>query len=284
MSIDKLQNQIRKLKNPSMVMFSLDKEQVPPAYLDRESDWMKAYCAYVSDLLAELKDVVPGVRFNFGTFALMGTEGMDTLSELLNHSKEQGLYVLLDAPACYTPKDAELTANALFANWRFDGLVLSCYLGGDGIRPFLDQLGQKALFVATRTGNKSAPELQDLLTGSRLVHMAAADMVKRLGESRMGKCGYSQLACLGPATSAESLRTLRSKNPAMFLLIDGFDYSGANAKNCSLAFDSLGHGAVACAGSSIVAAWTEETGDPIALAMEAAERMKKNLTRYIAIL
>lgn len=284
MSIDKLQNQIRKLKNPSIVMFSLDKAQIPPAYLERESHWIKAYCQYIGDLLQGLKGVVPGVRFNFGTFALMGTQGLETLSALLDLSGEQGYYILLDAPECYTPKDAELTANALFANWQFDGLVLGCYLGSDGIRPFLDRLGERDLFVAVRTGNKSAPELQDLLTGSRLVHMAAADMVKRLGESRIGKCGYSQIACIGPATSAESLRTLRSKNPAMFLLIDGFDYSGANAKNCSLAFDNLGHGAVACAGSSIVAAWSEETGDAVSLAVQAAERMKKNLTRYIAIL
>lgn len=284
MSIDRLQNQIRKLKNPSMVMFSLDIGQVPAKYSDMESDGLTAYCHYAKDLLEALKGIVPAVRFSFGTFALLGAKGLDTLSKLLNISKEQGFYVLLDAPGAYTPKDAELTVNALFENWQFDGLVLSCYLGSDGLRPFLDGLGDKDLFVAARTGNKSAPELQDLLTGTRLVHTAAADLVKRLGEGRIGKCGYSQIACIGPATSAESLRTLRSKNPATFLLVDGFDYSGANAKNCSLAFDALGHGAVACAGSSIVAAWNDEDGEPISLAIQAAERMKKNLTRYITIL
>jgi len=284
MSVDRLQNQIRKLKNPSVVMFSLDKTQIPNKYLEIESDEIKAYCQYAKDLLEALNGIVPAVRFAFGSYALLGAKGVEALSQLLDLAKEQGFYVLLDAPEFYTPKDAELTANSLFENWKFDGLVVVCYLGSDGIKPFLKNLEDKALFVAARTGNKSASELQDLLTGSRLVHTAAADMIKRLGEGRIGKCGYSQIACFGPATSAESLRTLRSKNPTTFLLIDGFDYSGANAKNCSLAFDTLGHGAVACAGSSIVAAWTEEEGEAITLAVQAAERMKKNLARYIAIL
>lgn len=280
MSIDRLQNQIRKLKNPSMVMFSLDYSQIPQAYGDAED----GYCRYVEQLLVALKELVPAVRFSFGSFALCGARGLDMLSRLLNFSKEQGFYVLLDAPGFYSPREVELAAEALFNNWQFDGLVLECYLGSDVIKPFLNKLSDKDLFVAVRTGNRSAQELQDLLTGSRLVYMAAADMVKRLGESHMGKCGYSQVAAIGPATSAESLRTLRSKNPNMFLLVDGFDYSGANGKNCSLAFDNLGHGAIVCAGSSIVAAWLEEDGDAVSLAVQAAERMKKNLSRYIAIL
>jgi len=73
----------------------------------------------------------------------------------------------------------------------------------------------------------------------------------------------------------------------MFLMIDGFDYSGANAKNCSYAFDKLGHGAIACAGGMITAAWKEEKAaeeDAVVLAAQAAERMKKNLTRYVTIL
>jgi microcompartment protein CcmK/EutM len=63
----------------------------------------------------------------------------------------------------------------------------------------------------------------------------------------------------------------------MFLLVDGSDYSGANAKNCSAAFDKLGHGAVVCAGSSITAAWQEEHSaqvDAVTSAVQAAEREK----------
>ena len=60
-----------------------------------------------------------------------------------------------------------------------------------------------------------------------------------------------------------------------------------NAKNCSYAFDKLGHGAAACAGSSVTAAWLEEGTDGsqyLEQALQAAERMKKNITRYIVVL
>ncbi len=287
MSIDKLQNGIRKLKNPSMAAFSFDRELIPQCFLEKESTTANAYGLYVKELLSSLKNLLPAVRFAFGTFALQGSQGLDTLAELLRYSAEQGFYVLLDAPEIYSPRDAVLAADALAKNWEFDGLLVSSYLGSDVVRPFADEMKSRNfdLFVMLRSGNKSASELQDQLAGSRLVYAAAADMANRQGESMLGKCGYSRIAGVGPATSTDSLRALRTKYPSMFLLIDGYDYPGANAKNCSMAFDNLGHGAVACAADSIVAAWREEnTDDAVTAAVQAAERMKKNLSRYVAVL
>lgn len=289
MSIDKLQSGIRKLKNPSMVTFTLDRFEIPAGFLENAASIPAAYGMYAKALLEALRETVPAVRFSFASFAAQGIPGLEQLSALLSFAGQLGYYVLLDAPDSHTPQEAALLADSIIEYWHFDGLFLSWHLGSDGIKPFADAMknNDKDLFVALRTGNKSAGELQDLLSGSRLVYLAAADMTKRFGETRMGKCGYSRVAGVGPATSADNLRTLRSKYPAMFLLIDGYDYSGANAKNCSLAFDQLGHGAVACAGSSVIAAWQEENAcgrDEIALAVEAAERMKKNLTRYVTVL
>ena len=292
MSVDKLQNQIRKLKNPAMVAFYADFAQIPPQYLDTANTALQNFCRYGRDLLSALKGLVPAVRFNFGSFSVFGAEGIAVLTELLAFAKELEFYVLLDAPEISSPRQAALSADALMGEgsaWEFDGLLLTCYMGSDVLKPFAERLkdNDKDLFVMLRTGNKSASELQDLLTGSRLVYTAAADIVKRLGESLLGRCGYSRIAGVGPATSADSLLTLRSKYPAMFLLIDGFDYSGANAKNCSLAFDKLGHGAIACVGSSVTAAWQDADAyevDAVALAVAAAERMKNNLNRYVTIL
>lgn len=290
MSIDTLQNQIRKLNNPSMVAFFLDKTQIPPAIIEQNATVVEAYCAYVKDLLKELKDIVPAVRFGFGTFALCGTEGISILQELLAFSKELGFYVLLDLLEITSPQEATIIAEAVFdenAPWSFDGLAVSCYIGTDALKPFLNYMerNDKDLIVLLRTANKSAQELQDLLTGSRLVYTAAADIAKRMGQPFIGRSGFSRVAGVGPATSADSLQTLRSKYPEMFLLVDGYDYSGANAKNCSYAFDKLGHGAIVCASVSILGAWKQgsET-DCFASAISAAERMQKNLTRYVTIL
>ena len=292
MSVDKLQNRIRKLKNPSMIIFLPEKSQIPPIYLEDSVSFLNAYSRYAKDLMTGLKGIVPAVRFAFGAFAVQGSEGMEVLGNLMSYAHDQGFYVLLDAPELLSAGEAALAADAFFgekSQWVFDGLLLSCYIGTDAVKPFTDCLksNEKDLFLVLRTANKSAPELQELLTGTRLVYTAAADLAKRLGEGMIGRCGYSRIGGLGPATSVDSLKALRSKYPAMFLLVDGSDYSGANAKNCSAAFDKLGHGAVVCVGSSITAAWQEEHSaqvDAVASAVQAAERMKKNLNRYMTVL
>ncbi|MEE1329401.1 MAG: hypothetical protein UHS47_12765, partial [Oscillospiraceae bacterium] len=77
------------------------------------------------------------------------------------------------------------------------------------------------------------------------------------------------------------------KYPKLFFLMDGYDYPNANAKNCSFGFDKFGHGAAACAGTSICNAWKEaesDGSDYLTHAQSAAERMKKNLTRYVSVL
>lgn len=292
MSVDKLQKRIRKLKNPLMVSFPMDLSLIPPQYLNENRSHLADYISYANDLLTALKENVAAVRFDFGSFSVCGPEGLSELSGLLRSASALGYYVLLDAAVAWSPRQAELLADGLMdrdGDWIFDGLLLSGYLGTDGIRPFAERLkdNDKDLFVVLRTGNKSASEIQDLLTGTRLVHTAAADMTKRLGEKLMDRCGYSRIAGVGPATSADVLRNLRSKYPGLFLLIDGLDYPGGNAKICAEGFDELGHGAIACVSGYVTCAWNDPsaTGEtPVACAVAAVERLKKNLNRHITIL
>jgi orotidine-5'-phosphate decarboxylase len=223
---------------------------------------------------------------------MLGHDGLYQLSRTMQKAREDGYYVLLDAPEILSPAAAKMIADGVLGAescYPCDGMVISGYLGSDVIKPFLPfcKNGKKDVFVVARTANKSAPELQDLLAGSRLVHIAAADHVNRYGADTSGKFGYTRVGVLASASYAEGLRMLRSKYPKLFLLLDGYDYPNANAKNCSFAFDKFGHGAAACAGTSITCAWkqTESDGhDYLEQAVAAAERMKKNLTRYIAVL
>ena len=291
MSIDKLQEKIRKTKNPSVVDFGILPAHIPPHLLEEEGNFVAAYRRFCRELLLGLKDTVPAVRFSLGAFSLLGALGVDQLTDILHYAKELGYYVLLDGPEALSQQAAASAAEALLTTDAFscDGVIVSAYIGSDAVRPYVKLLKQsgKSLFVVTRTANKTAPEVQDLLTGSRLVHTAVADLAGRLGEPLMGKCGYSQVAAVGAASSADSLRAMRAKQKCLFLLLDGYDYPNANAKNCSFAFDNLGHGAVACAGSTVTAAWYHEELDSreyVSWATQAAERMKKNLTRYVTVL
>ena len=291
MSIDFLQDKIRKTKNPSVLELNLSASAIPTHICEEEEGSGAAYGRFCRELLTELKDLVPAVRFSFAAFALLGHDGLYRLSEGMKLAGELGYYVLLDAPELLSPASAKMTAEMLLGEgslYPCDGLVIGGYLGSDIIKPFLPycKKEKKDVFVVARTANKSASELQDLLAGGRLVHAAAADHVNRYGADTAGKSGYTRVGVLAAASSAESLRTLRSKYPKLFLLLDGYDYPNANAKNCSFAFDKFGHGAAACS-SEIAAAWNQAESDGrdyLVHAKSAAERMKKNLTRYTTIL
>lgn len=291
MAIDRLQDKIRKMKNPTVVNFSVLPEHIPNSIMETAGSFLKAKELFCMELLEGLKETVPAVRFSFASFALVGSEGLNTLADILQKAKKLGYYILLDGVEALSAQEAEQFAQIWMNESNrlaFDGLILSSYIGSDGLKPYLARLktSGKDLFVVVQTSNRSAPELQDLLTGTRLMHIANADIVNRFTQPLATRCGYSQLAVMAGASNADSLRSLREKYRDIFLLLDGCDYPNANAKNCSYAFDKLGHGAAACAGSSIVAAWkeTEDAQNYISQAVEAAQRLKRNLTRYITIL
>lgn len=291
-SVDVLQEKIRKTKNPSVLELGLAVSDLPPHILNESPSNAAAYGRFCRELLEGMKGKIPAVRVSFSAFALLGGEGMAELTAVLNAASDLDYYVFLEAPEILSTGAAKRTAEAIWGEssvFPCDGLLITGYPGSDVWKPFLPycEKQKKDLFVITRTANKSAAETQDLLTGSRLVHMAMADQVIRCAPDTIGKSGYTRVGILAAASAAQSLKALRSKYPRLFLLMDGYDYPNANAKNCSYAFDQFGHGAAACAGTSITCAWKQNESDGrdfIEQAIAAADRMKKNLTRYVTIL
>lgn len=291
MSIDFLHEKIRKLKSPLIVDMSITEELLPPHLMEQEGSFAKAYPRFCFELLEALAGVVPGVRFSFDAFALLREDGLSQLKSLLNRAGELGFYTLLDGPQILSPWAADRAAALLTGDeYPCQGMLISPYIGSDAIKPFLPACakGDKDLFIVVRSANKSASELQDLLTGKRLVQGAAAELVNRFGESIFTKCNYSRICAVGSAGAADSLRNLRAQYKHMFLLVDGLDYPSGNMKNASFAFDRLGYGAAISAGPTVTAAWHDAEGASgetyIDHALQAAERIKKNLQRYVTIL
>ena len=290
MSVDILQDRIRKLKNPSMLELMLAPGDVPEQLMQEEGTFAGAYGRYCRELLDRLQNQVPAVRFSFGRFALLGAEGLELLRGLMDQAKNLGYYVALDAPQILSPLEAKIVAESLLgeeSRFPCDGLIFEGYLGSDIVKPFVPYCKKqdKDVFVVVRTANKSGSELQDLLAGSRVVHVAAADLVNRYTAGTVGRRGYARVGIMAGASSYESIRLLRQNYPQLFMVLDGADYPNANAKNCSFAFDQFGHGAVACIGQSVTCAWKNGgEGSYLDQAEAGAERMKKNLTRYVTIL
>ncbi len=292
MSMERLQEKIRKTKNPTILDFDVLPNHIPPHIMRQEGKFLKAYTRYCMELMDGLRGIIPAVKFSFGGFALEGTEGLVTLTALLDYAHNRGFYVILEVPDALTAQRAQANADAIFSEenrWPCDGVLISAYIGSDAIKPYAVKLEDydKTLFVVARSANRSAMEVQDLLAGGRHVFEAKSDIVNRYKNPQPTKSGYDRVALVGPASSAPILKKIREKYKNLFILVDGYDYPNSNAKNCAEAADRLGHGVIVCAGSSITGAWAIEDQDGVeflANAREAAERMKKNLSRYFTVL
>lgn len=288
MSVDALQEKIRKRKCALIVDLTILPGALPPEYAGEP--FLEGYRCYALALLKGLKGLVPGIRLRMSAFSLLGGAGIPLLFELAKEASELGFYVLVEAPLLSGRELSEFAAQTLLGEgsvYHCDGVQIPFYAGSDVLTPFLPycEKEKKDVFVCARTPNRSAPELQDLLTGTRLVHMAAADRVSRYAAGLQGKYGYSRVAILASAGAPDSLKNLRAKYPGLFLLADGLDYPSANLKNVSLAFDKLGRGAAYCAGEMVTIAWHRgENPDPVAAAAAEVERQKKGLQRYLTFL
>lgn len=287
MSIDVLQNKIRKLKNPTALWLCPTLQMIPPAVLEGCDNPTQAIGSYCIELLEALSESIGAVRVSFDAFAVFGPQGLEQLALVLDKAKALKYYVIFDWQHLESGPMAESCAKAILKEelWKCDAVTVCSYGGSEAVKPYIQAAGKKSVFVSVKTGNKSGSELQDLQTGGRMVYLAAADLITRWGEGAMERCGYSRVAAVAGAVNSASLRTLRQKYPKLFLLVEGLEVSGANAKNCSYAFDKMGHGAVVCAEASILEAWKErEDADYLAAAKDAADRIKRNLTRYVAVL
>lgn len=291
MSIDLLQTKMRKLNNTLMVNLWVDDQMLPDQLLQAHESRCDAYADYFFQLLAGLKGEVAAVRLSLMQFALMGDKGLSLLSGVMKRAASLGFYTLLDVYGVSSALSAGFAADRIWgegSELSCDGILISGYCGSEIIKPFLSycENRNKDLFVVVRSANKSASEIQDLLAGSRTVHVAAADYVNRFSNNAIGKCGYSRICIAVSATAGDSIKMLRVKYPKLFMLVDGLDVPGANAKNASYGFDHLGRGAIVCVGSGVTCAWKEEEYqqmDFVQAAVAEARKAQKKLGRYISI-
>lgn len=292
MSIDLLHSKMKKQGNTLMVDLSVDPASLPASVLENAADSYDACQSFCTQLLAGLKGKAAAVRFRVIHFALLGEDGMKLLSCLLQRAAAMGYYTLLDAFGISTASAAEQYARQIWGEgsvFPCDAILISGYCGTEVIKPFLPycEKQKKDLFVSVRLPNKTASEIQDLLAGSRTVHMAAADYANRLSATSMGRLGYSSVCIAAAATSGDSLRKLRTQYHKLFLLVDGLDAPGANSKNASYAFDDLGHGAICSVGQSVTCAWMQEEyagRDFVSAAVDAAEKAQKRIDRYVTVM
>ena len=307
MSIDVLQERIRKLKSPIMV--GLDPYlPILPRHIVRDAfdeygqtlrGAAEAYYRFCTELLDRLSPIVPAVKLQSACFEALGADGINQMQRISKYAKELGYYVLMDSMRGDVGSVAEIYAQAVFGSvsvgetacqlYSCDGLTVNGYLGSDGIKPFLPYCKHdgKNVFILLKTSNKSSREVQDLLSGDRVVYTAMADLAMRWGSDLFGKNGYSEIGAVVGATFPQTMKLLREKYDRLFFVVPGYGAQGGTAKNVQFAFDRFGHGAIVAASRSIICAWQKDGGDGenyLDCAEEAALKMKADIGKYVVIL
>lgn len=306
MSIDVLQAKIRKLKNPSAVGLDPQLAYIPQ-HIQNEAfaqcgmtleGAAKAYEWFCTGILDALHNVVPAVKIQSAYFEALGHFGVAAMERLCQKAKEMEYYVIMDhmrgdvgmvAEACaQTYLGSIQVGDRAYTPYDCDGITVNGYLGSDGISPFLPYCKEgKNTFLLVRTSNKSSREVQDLISGDRVIHTVMADLAMRWSGDLFGKSGYSEIAVVVGATNPSILKNLREKYERLFFLVPGYGTQGGNAKDVQYAFDRFGHGALVSASRSILCAWQKEETDGLEYqryAKEAAEKMRDDILKYITIL
>jgi orotidine-5'-phosphate decarboxylase len=307
MSIEILQEKIRKKKNPTVLGLDPRPEYIPQSIVDKHlaalgstpEGMAAAYTEFCCGLIDALEPIVPAVKPQAACFEVLGHHGVKALEDVTAYAKQHGMYVIMDAKRGDIGVSAESYARAYigktiigdvaYAPFDADAVTVNGYLGSDGITPFTDicKSDNKAIFLLVKTSNKSSREVQDLIVGDRLMYVAMADLAMRLSSDLYGASGYSAIGAVVGATHPDVLKELRRKYDRLFFLVPGYGAQGGAAHDVQYAFDRYGHGAIINASRSLMCAW-KKTGNDGAdytdAAQKAAIEMRNEITTYVQVM
>lgn len=304
MSFDSLQARIRALKSPVTAELDLRPETLPPAllarHIDRDGETLQAAARAAEEfgrlLIDGLWDTVPAISFPVSSFELLGWRGLEVLEKLISYAKGKGLFVIADAQrsglhsaaAAYSAAwlGQAQVGGALCPVFDADCVSVNGYLGSDCLKPFLEtcvQTGKCALVLA-KTPNPSSRELEDLVSGDRLVHTVVGDLANRLArETAEKKYGFYALGAIVGTSYPAELKRLRGRLDRVFFLVPCCE-TEEDMEVARHAFNEYGRGAAVCVGRPILDVCRGLEGDFSQAVHNAAEALGRKWKELVTIL
>jgi len=288
MSFDRLQKLIRSKKCPVALTLGVEPEAVPPCL--RDGDGPEAQLRYAQGLIDALGDVVPAVILRVPYWEALGWQGMKALEQAARYAREKGLFVIADARR----GDGGSAALAYGQGWLgkdgFDAdcLTVSAYQGSGALEPLLPLCREvdKCLLALVRTDGPTAGEVQDLVSGDRVVCQVMGDLAQRLGKDNLGAMGYSRVGAVVSTPWPSDLRALRKRWEQLFFLVSVETEGSCAVADARFAFDKYGRGAL-IAYDAPVRAWMDQGGsgeDYADAARTALTAARDQIKQYVTIL
>jgi len=301
---DCLVKKIAELDNPTVIGLDPKLDYIPE-YIKSYAEQLfpeeptkataKAIWLFNKEIIDQCCDIVPAVKLQYAYYEMYGVDSLKTMLLTARYAQKHGMLVIADCKRNDIGSTASAYAEAVLGKTGlllndtmvmsgFDAATVNCYLGIDGVKPFIDVAERegKGIFCLVRTSNPSAGDFQDLkLEDGRLVYEAVASKVSEWGEELTGEEGFSSVGAVVGATWPEQAVAIRKLMPKTFILVPGYGAQGAGADAAVAGFTADGKGGIVNSSRAIMTAWKKRDDlkpeDFAIAAREEALDMKEKL-------
>ncbi|MDR3238829.1 MAG: orotidine-5'-phosphate decarboxylase [Clostridiales bacterium] len=285
MTIDKLIEKMRKLRNPSVIGLDPRLDLIPEYILSRAKarygETTKAAAEAIQyfnrGIIDAVSGIAPAVKPQIAFYEQYGAYGILSYIETVAYAKSKGMLVIGDIKRGDIASTADAYADAhlgLVKTWEMehsvygeDFVTINPYMGEDSIEPFLRNCREhkKGVFILVKTSNPGSGQIQDLpVINSNATDAIAsasagepaplyetvASLVSQWGEELIGQYGYSAVGAVVGATHPEQARRLRELMPHTLFLAPGYGAQGAKASD-------LVDGSLVNSSRGIIGAWKQ---------------------------
>ena len=275
---DCLVRKIDELENPTVVGLDTKLDYIPQHIKDYAESLFpeeptkataKAIWLFNKEIIDHTYDIAPAIKLQYAYYEMYGYDAIKTMLLTARYAQKKGMLVIGDCKRNDIGSTATAYAEAIIGKTDIllndtmemsglDACTVNCYLGIDGVKPFIDVAKRdgKGIFCLVKTSNPSAGDFQDLelANGGKLYESVAAK-VAEWGEELIGEEGFSSVGAVIGATYPEQAVGLRKIMPNAFMLIPGYGAQGAGADDAVASFTAYGKGGIVNASRSIMTAW-----------------------------
>lgn len=218
MARERFQDRLRSAEERanSIVCVGLDPDHRKlPAVLKPDSDPASAIVAFNRAIIEATSDLVSIYKPNFAFYLPYGPAGVDALIQTRQMIPSH-IPVLLDCKVTDMGPTAEAYARAFFAEWGFDAITVSPYMGEDALAPYLAYEGHGVISIC-KTSNLGSGDFQDQeLTEGGTLYEQVARRANEWAERFPATVGL-----VVGATYPDQLRTIRQLCPTLPILLPG---------------------------------------------------------------
>lgn len=275
--IDRLMEQIRACKNPTVVGLDPRLNMIPDSVKEEAYDRYgktpegaaEAFYLFNKAILDAVYDLIPAVKPQVAMYEMYGAPGIRAYIRTIEYARSKGLVIIGDVKRSDIASTAQAYADGHIGRvsveeesyevYQEDFVTLNPFLGAESIEPYFENMKQydKGIFVLVKTSNPGSGQIQDLLAGpgQRPLYEIVGELAQQWGEPFIGKYGYSEVGAVVGATHPQQGSRLRQLLPHTFFLVPGYGAQGATAQDLRGCFDSKGQGAIVNSSRGIIAAW-----------------------------